>query len=545
MGIAGVFTILMGFFLSWLLFMNSPVLAANATALDITAPSGVDINDDFTVTAAYSSNGTDLCDATCMLDGGWLGGYIHLSETPGCEYSALIQAPGYSGSHTLHVYCVKAGYDSQPGDFDIDIEMEGARLSVVFKPQSPYPGDTLIVDAFYEDGSGNLIYGQCNAKLRENSVEIKDTYMPRYGGVEDYYRGEFILPQGTADYSVRVTCTSNQHETERKTVSFMTRKKQAYLSLKYPKVVYYGQDVKINAEYAHTGGMISGTCILSFDGAEKQIDYSYMGYDGIVRIPYAAGKYNIGVTCSSVDYETAEKSIVMTPVRRSSTIIVGSPVKTVFYPTDNVSFEIFYVDFLTGKSITNAKCFLDGSRELETEDGMHMADAGNLKVGQHEFYIKCSEQFYEETIKTFTVDVVRIPVDVKLVEDGSEYKTGEDIEIKASVVDISENDANVSCKARVDSYDLLFNNLLDYYTADMTPKDGMHSLTVPNPGKPIKLIITVTCSGDVYEEETARTEFVTKQLSRKTEEGAILLLSVMSVVLVAFTLLIRKKLKLI
>jgi hypothetical protein len=538
----GVLTAVTGLFLLLLNLPGSPVLAANATTLDVTAPSAADINEWFSVNAAYKSNDTSLCGATCRVGGGWLSEYVYLDEILGCEYLAIIYAPGYSGSHTLDMYCEKAGYDYQSVGFDIDIEKLESRLLISVSPQSPRAGDAVTVSAYYEDDYNNAIQGSCSAELEENGIEIEDIGMSYYG---DIYTGELSLPPRTGDYTVTVTCTSEQYETESKDVALDVRKEQADLDLSYPKPVYYGQSIEINAAYTHLGSMISGSCAISFNGAQRQMGYSYAGYRDTVTIPYAAGQHRLGVECTSDRYETVKKEILITPFKRPARVVIASPIQRTFYPTDKITVKVSYADSLAGEGITDAACFLDGSRQLRAEGGYHVAEVSNLGIGAHALSIKCSEQFHEESTGILAVDVVRIPVDIQFAEARNEYRCGEDIEIKASVASIAGGDADVSCRARVDSYGALFNNLLDYYTANMTLKDGMHALTIKDPGRPSRMAVTVTCSGDVYEEGTARIEFTAKQLSRETEEGAVLLLSAVSVALVALILLIRRKLKIL
>jgi hypothetical protein len=534
---AGVF---MGVFVFLLCFPNSAVLAQNATTLDVSAPSSVDIDEDFSVTAAYKSNDTNLCGATCSVDDGWLSGPVYMSETAGCEYSAVINAPGDSGSYTLDVYCNKAGYDYQLDYFGIDVDKLDSELSVDISPASPSAGDTVSVNAYYKDDYGDAIAGSCSARLRENGMEIDYIDMEYYG----LYRGELVLPEGTGDYTITVTCSSDQYETESDSVSFEVTKESADMRLSHTGTAYYGQDVEINADYTHQGSMISGTCTMSFDSTEREMDYSHTGYSGTVRIPYAEGPYEVGVECSSGSYETREGGIAITPLKRPASVAVVSPEERRFYPTDEILIKISYLDSLTGEGVADARCLLDGS-ELEAKDGYHVAEVSNLGIGTLSLSIRCSGQFHGEDFETLTVNIIRIPVDIGFVEARGEYRYGEEIRINASVVSVAGDESDISCSARVDSYDLLFNSLLDYYTADLVREEGMRVLTIPNTGRPSRMVVSVTCSGDVHEEKTARMEFVTRQLSRETEGEMVVLLSAVSLVLVALILLIRRKLKIL
>ncbi len=542
MGKAEVFMAVMGISLFLLSFSGSPALAANSTVLDVTAPSDADINEEFLVTAVYR-NYTNLCGASCRVDGGWLSGYTYLSETPGCEYSVTLQAPGYSGIRTLDVYCEKAGYDHQTEYFDIDIDKLGSDLSVVANPTSPYPGDTVTVNAFYEDDYNDVITGgSCSAEVRENGMMIRYVGMSRYGGS---YEGDFVLPGGTGNYAIAVTCTSNQYRSASKSVSFEVTKDEAGLVLTYPEVVYYGQDVEVNADYNHMGSLISGSCTISLGGTEEEMGYSYDGYGSKVSIPYAAGPHSIWVECSSASYETRKEEILISPSDRPTEIYVISPIGKAFYPTDTIPVNISCVDSLTGKSMTGARCFLDELNQLEVEEWYHATEVSNPGVGTHSFSIECFEEFHRKGTGTVTVDVVRIPVDVRFIETGEEYRPGEEIKVKVVAVSAAGDNENVSCSARVDSYGPLFGNLVDYYTEDMVMEEGVHALAIEDSGKSSRMVVSVTCSGDIHEEKTARIEISAKQLSKETEEGAILLLSAVSVILVALILLIRRKLKIL
>jgi hypothetical protein len=514
--------------------------ALNATDLDVTAPSSVDINEGFSVTAEYTSNDTNLCDAVCSVSGGWISEPVYLSETPACEYSGTIYAPSYSDSYNLNFFCQKTGYDYKSVGSDIDVEKLDSYLSIAISPQQPYPGDTVNVYAYYVDDYDDSIQGSCRVELEEGGTEIEDTYMA-YNGL--HYREDFVMVSGTWDYSITVTCTSDQYETAAEEVDFDVRKQQADLSLSYSQVFYYGQDVEIKADYNHLGSLILGSCTISFDGEEKEMDYSHTGYSSTIGIPYAKGSFSLDVECSSANYETVEGGSLIIPVNRPARIVLVSPGQASFYPLDKIPVKVSYLDSLAGDGIKGARCSLDDSVQFRMEDGFYVAELSNLGIGTRSLRIECSEQFHEESIHMLEVDVVRIPLDIKFPEARSEYRYGEEIKINASVESMAGGDANVSCRARVDSYDLLFNNLFNYYTADMEQEEGMHALTLKDSGRPSRIVLTVTCSGDLYEEKTSRIEILTKQLSRKTEEGAIIVLSVVSLVLLALILLIRRKTK--
>jgi hypothetical protein len=492
-----VFTAVMGLSLFLLYFPNTSVLAADATSLDVTAPNSVDIYEDFSVTAVYRSNNTNLCNAACTIDGGWLSGSVSLSETPGCEYSRTINAPDYQGSYTLDVYCDKAGYDYQSEDFEIFIEKLGSDLSITFNPTAPYAGESVTVDAYYEDDYNNVIIGSCNARLEEGRVEITEVVMSYYGG---RYRGEVVLPPRTGDYTIVVTCTSEDHKRRIKEVSFGVRKQLADLKLSYPGVAYYGQDASINAEFTHLGDMVSGSCTISFNNIEDDMGYSPTGYSATVRIPYVVGQHRLFVKCSSDSYESREMEAYISTESRPTAISAISPTKSVFYPTDRISIKILYMDSLTGEIVSNGLCILDESDQLEMEDDYFATEVSNLEIGTHSFSILCSEQFHQKTIEAITLSVVRIPVNIDFVETSNVYMYGEEIKIKARVAGMAGDDADVSCSARVDSYDLLLNNLLNYSTADLVPEDGMQVLTIQGTETPSRMAVTETCSGEVYAE---------------------------------------------
>jgi len=439
--------------------------------------------------------------------------------------------------------CWKTGYDSQIKDFDIRVAKLESHLSVTTSPATTYPGETVTVHAYYKNDYGNMIYGECVAKMKENGMKIDEIGMTRVSNL--YYSNNFFLPERTGTYTITVTCSDDQYETEVESVSFQTRKMQAELMLSYPKIFYYGQNVEIKADYTHNKAVIKGECIISFRGEDKQISYTGTGYSGKVRIPYVAGQHTLEVKCSSNRYETNEKKLFITPTERPTGIDVISPVKRIFYPTDKIQIKVSYKDSLTGESIAGAKCKLDGTMPLKEAGEYYETEVGSLKVGTSTFSIQCSKQFYQAGTAIFTVTVLRIPVNIKFVETKDEYRAGEEIKVKATVVDSSGNTPNVSCNARVDFYDLLFNNLLKSHTADLVPENGLQVLTVQNPGQPAKIMVTVTCSGDIYEERTERIEVKAKQLGKETEEGALLFLSIITVILFALILLIRKKLKII
>jgi hypothetical protein len=79
----------------------------------------------------------------------------------------------------------------------------------------------------------------------------------------------------------------------------------------------------------------------------------------------------------------------------------------------------------------------------------------------------------------------------------------------------------------------------------VTEAGGGLTLNVPNPGEPSRIRVTVSCSGDIFEEKSAYMDVKIKILGKQTEEGMILFLTVTTVILVTLTLLIRKKLKII
>lgn len=528
----------------FLLLICSPgasVVAAETTTLNVSAPSSVDISEGFSVTATYRSNDTNLCSAICRISGGWLSGAVYLTETTGCEYSATLYAPDHSGSHILEVYCEKAGYGYRSEGFPMEVEKLDSELSVTTSPASPYPRDTVSVDAHYEDGYGDAIAGSCSASLEENGIEIGYVDMGYYG----HYSGELVLPPSTGDYSITVTCTSEQYETESEEVSLDVSKMQAELSLSYPGVVYYGQEVEVSADYTHAGGVIQGSCTLSFGGTERQMGYSPAGYSSTVSIPYDSGRHSLEVRCSSSSHETRVEEAVLVPSRRPVRIALVLPGERLFYPGEEIPVKLSYLDSLTGEAITGARCVLDGSEQLDAEGGYHVTVLSGLGLGSHSLAVECSGEFHQEGHRTFTVDVVRMPLVIRFVDARDEYVYGKDIEIRARAVGLDGNDADVACRARVDSYGPLVGNLLDSYNADMVREDGAHALAIQGTGGPSRVEVTVTCSGSMYEEGTARTGFVTRQLSRETEEGMLIVLSAVSVALAALILLIRRKLKIL
>jgi hypothetical protein len=400
------------------------------------------------------------------------------------------------------------------------------------------------VYAYYNDEYDHLIDGFCNAELREGGVKVKDIYMESFFGFQ-YYKGTVILPEKVEDYTIRATCSSSDHGTRSSSVSFTPRKKQAFLVIVPTGTVSYGQVIEVIADYNHLGLPISGSCTVSFSGETKEMAFSGTIYSGSITIPYVGGSHSFEVKCTSGRYEDKEDIAMMTPVERSTTVEVVSPTNTVFYPIDTIAISISYEDSLTGRRVSDASCFLNDFQMTRTEGDYHVAEVSNLTVGSRSFSFRCFKQFFNERKKTLSVTVIKIPIEIEFIDTREEYGSREDIEIKAGIESVTGNNTNVSCKARVDSYEPLFNKFLDYKIMDMVQKGGMHVLTIKNPGKSVKMVVTVTCSGDVHEEKTARIEVRTDQLSRETEETAILVLSVSSVILVALVFLIRKKLKIL
>lgn len=541
---------ILAFFSILLSVIPHTALAQNVTSLAVSVPSSVEMDDYFTVTAYYTANGTNICGATCRVEGGWLSSAVYLSEGSGCIYENTIYAYSTPGAYSLSVYCYKEYYESQTEYFNIDITEKSSSLSVSVSPSSPHPGDMVTIYAYYRDGDGYLIQdGSCTADLKKSGVYFGSVNLVRYGN--DYYSGTFFVPYEYGTYKVEVTCTSGEYETDYSEKSFTTSKKKALLTLSMPSSGYYGELVRGTAYYNdEKGEKIEGLCRAYFDDKVSTLSSRELGYDVGVSIPYKAGPHSLRVTCESAAYETLETSLDISAINRPArTEVISPPKGAVFYPTDEIQLRISYEDTISKSNILGARCsaqFGGESYPMAESGNYYLANISNQPIGQQNIQFTCSKTFYEGTENSIQVSIVRIPIDIILTSQKTDFHGEEEIKILARVVDKRHNDVNADCRARADVYDLSFNRLVKSFDIlDMEVSEGFRVLDIPNPGEPSRIRVTVTCFGDILEEKSVYTEVKIKMLGRQTEEGMILFLTVTTITLLALTFLIRKKLKII
>jgi hypothetical protein len=545
----GVFILI----LSAIVILPKPALAQNATTLQVSAPSSVKMDDSFTVAAYYASNGTNVCGATCEVKGGWLTSTIYLGEGSGCIYENDISAYGTPESYSLSVNCYKQFYDSQTKYFNIEITSKSSSLHFSLNPPSPYPGDSVTVYAYYRDEGGSLIGGaSCTADLKMGGVEYQRITMVPSDST--YYSGTFKVPNQYGTYDVSVTCISSEYAAASSAKSFATAKKRASLSVSVPPSGYYGEAVKVTAYYkdAQEGKKIPGTCRTSFEGSTSVLNSVDSSYEGFVNIPYKAGTTTVKVTCESSEYETLEASKAISAANRPTGIEAVSPsqyTNAVFYPTDEIQMKISYSDLLSSQPVAGAICVAEAGGKTYPLAGSGKYYEGRLSsqpLGQQTVKFKCSKTFYESKEGSIGISVNRIPIDIILVSPKKEFRKGEAITIIARVVDKDNKDANASCRIRADVYDLSFNKLIESRNIEETMTgDGFRTLNIPNPGSPSRIRVTMTCSGDIFEEKSVYTDVKIEMLGKQTEEGMTLFLAITTVLLLALTFLIRKKLKII
>jgi len=530
--------------------LPSPVLAQNITALQVSAPSSVEKDDSFQVTAYYTSNGTNICGATCEIKGGWLTSTVYLSEGSGCIYeNTAVSAYGSVGSYSPYVNCYKQYYDPQTKYFNIDITQKPSSLSVSVSPPSPYPGDSVTVQAYYRDEGNSLIPGaSCTADLKMSGAEFQKITLAPFSNA--YYSGSFKIPNQYGAYDINVVCTASGYAEKVSTKTFTTSKKRASLSISMPSSGYYGESVRIVAYYKdmYEGKKIPGTCRVSFDDKISVLNSIDSGYEGIINIPYRAGAQSIKVTCESGEYETLETSQGISATNRQARIGVISPVAKDFYPTDAIQLKISYFDTLSNNDISGAACLAQSggkSYQMAASGNYYETTLRNQPIGQQTIQFKCSKAFYDEAGSSIQLNIIRIPINIMFTSKTTEFRSGEEIKISAKVVDNKYNAADVACRSRADVYDLSLNRLVNSKDVPtMKTSDGW-TLSVPNPGEPSRIRVTMTCSGDVFEEKSSSTEVKIKMLGEQTEEGITLFLAVTTIFLIVLTFLIRKKLKII
>jgi hypothetical protein len=532
-------------------------LAQNITALQVFAPSSVEKDHSFQVTAYYTSNGTNVCGATCGLSGGWLTSTLYLGEDSACIYNNTISAYGVVGSYSLSVNCYKPYYDSKTQYFNIEITRKPSSLSLSLSPSSPYPGDSVPLQAYYRDEYNSLIQGaSCTADLKMGGIEYQKITLVPSGNV--YYVGSFKIPSQYGIYDINIACDSSEYATASSTRSFTTTKKHATLSASIPSSGYYGQSVKVVAYYkdASEGKPIQGTCRAYFEGITSVLNSVDLGYEGFVTIPYKAGTTTLKITCESSEYETLEISPLISATSRPAVIKVISLYReapffgrTSFYPTDEIPLKISYEDQTTGGNIVGASCVAKAGGQTYPMTGVekyYEVNIRNQPLGQQTIEFRCSKTFYGEAVNSLQIKIERIPITIVLKSQKTDFRSGEEIKIPASVMDNKNNPADAACRARADVYDPSFNRLLNSYDAGVTKTGtGLIEVNVTNPGEPSRIRLTVTCSGDILEEKSVFTDLKIKMLGEQTEEGIVLFLAATTAVLLALMFLIRRKLKII
>jgi len=528
-------------------------LAANATVLDVSIPPSVEKDDSFQVMAYYTSNGTNVCGATCEVNGGWLTSTIYLGEISGCIYENGISAYGTPGGYSLYVSCYKQFYDSQTKYFSIEITSKSSAISLSTNPPSPYPGDSVTVYAYYRDEGGSLINGaSCTADLKMGVVEFQKITLVPSGST--YYSGALKVPNQYGTYDVSVTCISSEYASASLSKSFATAKKRASLSVSVPPSGYYGEAVKVAAYYkdAQEGKKIPGMCRTAYEGTITVLNSVDAGYEGFVAIPYKAGAATLNITCESGEYETLEASKTISAANRPAELEAVSPspyADTIFYPTDEIQLKISYINKVSGEAIAGANCVAEAGGKTYPLTGSgkyYVATLSSQPLGQQTIKFRCSRTFYESKEGRIGISINRMPIDIMLVPPKKEFRKGEAIRILARVVDKDNRDANASCKTRADVYDLSFNKLIESRDIEeMRTGDGFRALDIPNPDNPSRIRVTMTCSGGIFEEKSVYTDVKTMMLGEQTEEGITLFLTITTVFLAALTFLIRKKLKII
>jgi hypothetical protein len=536
------------FFMILFSVLPQAALAWNATTLDVSAPSSVEVDEDFALTASYTSNGTSICGAACEVSGGWLGYTVFLTEGSGCIYQGTVSAYGSAGSYSPHVYCHKTFYDSQTEYFDIDITKKSSYVSLLISPPSPYPGDWVTVYAYYLDEDDYLIMdGSCTAELRRSGVYLDSVNLVRYG--DGYYSGILFVPNEYGTYTIEVTCTSDEYDMDYSEKSFAPSKKRAYLTFSMRPVGYYGEFVGGTVYYRDENqNKIEGVCKAYFDDKVYVMVSNDLGYDVSMSIPYGAGPHILRITCESDAYQTVESYLNITAMNRPTRIEIISPVLKEFYPTDDIQLKISYTDTLSKSNILDASCVAqvgDTPYQMTESGNYYGAAISNMPVGKATIVFKCSKAFYTEASGNTELSIIRMPLNILFTTGKTDFRAEEEIKILAKVMDKSNRDADVACSARADVYDLSFNRLVNSKGVQATKTGGEWAMNVPNPGEPSRIVVTLTCSGEIFEEKSARWEVKIRMLGSQTEEGITLLLTVTTVILLALTFLIRKKLKII
>jgi hypothetical protein len=538
---------ILAFFVISLSILSQSAVAQNSTSLDVSAPSSVEMDDDFEVTAHYTANGTNICGATCKVEGGWLEYTVFLTEGSGCVYENTISAYGSGGSYSPYVQCYKAFYDSKTEYFSIDITEKYSSLSVSVSPPSPYPGDKITIYAYYRDEDDYLIMdGSCTAELRRSGLYLDSVNLVRYGGI--YYSGTLFVPNEYGTYTIEVTCTSDEYDTDYSEKSFAPSKKRAYLTFSMQSVGYYGEFAGGTVYYRDENqNEIQGVCKAYFDDRVYVLVSNELGYNVGVSIPYSTGSHILRIACESDAYQTVESYLNITAMKRPTRIEIISPVLKEFYPTDDILLKISYTDTLSKSNILDASCVAqagDASYQMTESGNYYETTISNRPVGKTAIEFKCSKAFYTEASGNTELSIIRIPLNILFTTGKTDFRAEEEIKILAKVMDKNNIDADVVCSARADVYDP-FNRLVSSKDVQATKTGGEWAMEVPNPGEPSRIAVTLTCSGGIFEEKSARWEVKIRMLGSQTEEGVTLLLTVTTVILLALTFLIRKKLKII
>lgn len=525
-------------------------LAATAATLNVTVPSSVEIERTFEVVAHYRDNTTaDICDALCIVTGDWSGSYAMIQQ--GCYYLRNVTAPSTTGMRTVTVSCSKTGYDTQTNYENVYFENRDSEVSVTVSPGTLYAGTQMTVEASYDGSEDEFIYGaDCQATLRSGSRALLTEKMA-YKYPPSYYVS--MTPPEEGNYQVEVKCSAGGYEYAYGVRSIKVMEREASLSLGGADSGYYGGDITLSARYTDAAGnLITGSC-----EAEVGTDTTPMhfnqgnGYSADVTIPYKKGKITITVTCRAAGYETVEAVHTVTPVNRPTAIDVSTPGGNVwsFYSTDAINVGIVYRDTVRGFPIKGASCTLNldgGDVPLLENTTTYDTVLRNLTVGSWSVALLCSKEFYTDGLGEVKLNVEKMPLNIVFMSPETDVTPDEDVNLAFQVTDLRGTVAGVDCRARADAYDTSFGGLVSSEpVSDMRTEGAMRYLRIPASGKPSNVMVTVTCGGDSYNEETASTEVRVKMLTKEAENGFIALLGATTATLLGLMFLFRKKMKII
>ncbi len=532
-------------YLAIALVLIAPALASAETVTSDT-PSSVEVYEWFTITASYENGTTNICDADCIVSAGWYGSAF-MTQVAGCEYEHYMQAPPESGTYDLDINCSKYGHESALEENTIDVEKMESTVSVTLSPSSPSAGQTLIVYATYRSESGSHISGICTGTLRRSGTTVDEFTLNEY---TSQYSRYVQVPDEIGSYTVQVTCgSSSLYKTDTDSESFEISKRPSSLAVTVPGIRRFGDNMAVEADYMSGGQHISdATCSASIDGESSQLGNTGSGYRGTVTIPYENKLHILTVQCTSPTYVSGSWTQSFTPSDRISKVNIMSPMSKNYYPTADIKIIVTHTDYATGGIISGSSCSaeVDGAEYALAGSGQYYeAQITQKSLGDHTVNVRCERTYYSEGSAGSTYTVVRIPVEISLIHEKTEYVPGEEVSIAAIVNEGSGGDVPIECSARIDEYDLSFNRLTDSRTLEMEKTGEQYTLNIEDTGSPHRARVTVTCSSDVHETGIAWTEYRVKMLGTQTEQGATIVLAMTTLVLFALLILIRKKLKII